>query len=152
MGVHSHSITAAVDPEVVWQRWTDVENWTADDPDVAKAQLNGPLVKGAIGWIQPKGGLKTQFKLVEVDRSSRRFVLQTKLPLAVLRFSHELDRPEQREDAQEALAEADPDAWALTHTLTITGPLARLWDRIVGRSFAKGLPTVLGNIARAAAV
>ena len=46
----------------------------------------------------------------------------------------------------------DPDAWVLTHTLTITGPFARLWDRIVGRSFLKGLPTVLTNIVRAAAV
>ena len=152
MGVHSRSITAAVDPKVVWQRWANVENWPADDPDLAKARLNGPLVKGAIGWLQPKGGLKTQFKLVEVDRQKNRFSLETKLPLAVLTFEHSLHRPEHRADEHEALAELDPGAWVLTHSLTITGPLARLWDRIVGRSFTKGLPTVLANIVRAAAL
>lgn len=152
MGVHSRSITAAVDPKEVWRRWTDVENWPAGDPRVIKARLNGPLTKGAIGWIQPKYGLKTPFKLVEVDRQKMRFTLETKLPLAVLDLAHSLDRPEHRENEHEPLAVLDPDAWVLTHTLTITGPLARLWDRILGRSFAKGLPTVLDTIVRAAAV
>ena len=152
MGVHSHSVTAAVDPAVVWERWTEVENWPVDDPDIVKAKLNGPLAKGALGMIQPRGGFRTPFTIVEVDRRKLRFTLETKLPLAVMRFEHALDRPADDPHEHEPLAEMDPDAWVLTHTLTITGPFAKLWDRIVGRSFLKGLPTVLTNIVRAAAV
>ncbi|MDO5535127.1 MAG: hypothetical protein Q4F65_10805 [Propionibacteriaceae bacterium] len=152
MGVHSHSITAAVDPSVVWARWTDVENWPLDDPDISKAQLNGPVAKGAIGFIVPRGGFRTPFKLVEVDRQNLRFSLETKLPLAVSLFEHTLTRPVDDPDLHESDAELDPDAWVLTHTLTISGPLSRLWDRIVGRSFTRGLPTVLNNIVTAAHV
>ena len=39
MGVHSHSVTAAVDPAVVWERWTEVENWPVDDPDIVKVSI-----------------------------------------------------------------------------------------------------------------
>ena len=152
MGVHSRSVTAAVDPAAVWERWTDVEHWPVDDPDLIKARLNGPLAKGATGWIQPRGGFKTPFKLVEVDRGAMRFVLETRLPLAQLTFEHTLERPADDPDLHEPLAEVEPDARVLTHTATITGPFAKLWDRIVGRSFLKGLPTVLTNIVRAAAV
>lgn len=148
MGVHSHSVTAAVDPRVVWDRWTDVEHWPVDDPDCEKAQLNGPLAKGALGWTKPRGGRRVSFRIAEVDRRALRFALESKLPLGVLLFDHTLERPEVTDPA----GEDDPDVWVLTHTVTITGPLAKVWDRLIGRRIAQGLPVVMGNIVRAAAV
>lgn len=153
MGLHSHSVTAAVDPRIVWDRWTDVEHWPADDPDCEKAQLNGPLAKGALGWTKPRGGRRVTFRIAEVDRRAWRFALESKLPLGVLVFGHTLQRPETSEEGVDESADAvDSDVWVMTHTVTITGPLAKVWDRLIGRRIAQGLPVVMDNIVKAAAV
>lgn len=157
MGVHAHSVTAAVDPKIVWERWTDTDNWPLDDPACEKAQLNGPLAKGALGWTKPRGSRrKVSFRIVEVDRQKMRFTVESRLPLGTLTFEHLLDRPEV-EPMPDGLvgedpAELDPDLRVLTHRVTIKGPLAKLWDRIVGRPIADGLPTVLDNIVAASAL
>lgn len=143
MGVHSHSVTAELDPSVVWARWTDVEGWPTDDPGVTRARLNGPLARGAVGMVERAGGPKLSFRIVEVDRQRLRFVNESRPLLVTIRSERTLTRPE---DA------ADPNAWVLTHRVTITGPLAKVWDRLVGRPIAEQLPTVLDNIAAAAAV
>ena len=157
MGVHAHSVTAAVDPTIVWQRWTDTDTWPLDDPACEKDQLNGPLAKGALGWTKPRRSRrKVSFRLVEVDRQKMRFALEARLPLGTLTFDHCLDRPqpEPTPDGQvgEDLAELDPDLRVLTHRVIIKGPLAKLWDRLVGRPIAAGLPTVLNNVVDAAAL
>ena len=97
-----------------------------------------------------KGGRST-YRIVEVDRSALRFVTETKLPLATVTYERELARPEVVSDA-EGSADVDPDARVLTHRITIKGPLAKVWDRIIGRPMAAELPKVLDNIIAAASV
>lgn len=143
MGVHAHSVTGKLDPAIVWERWTDPGHWSNDDPRIARAALNGPVAKGAGGIVRPKKGLPWAFHIAEEDRQQMRFTIESKLPLAVLALEYELTRPDES---------ADPDIRELTHRVTITGPLARLWDRLFGRTIARGLPTVLDNIVAAASV
>lgn len=152
MAVHAHSMTAAVDPKIVWERWTDVEHWPADNPSYEKARLNGPLAKGALGWVKSKKRRKWSFRIVEVDRQAMRFVIDTRRPLATVTVRHELGRPEVavQPDVTGSPVEVDEDARVLTHTVTVTGPLAALWDRATGRGLAAAQPAVLANIVAAA--
>lgn len=140
MGVHEHTVRASVDPKVVWERWTNTDLWPSDDPAVAKAKLNGPVAKGALGMVR-WNGRKATFRIVEVDRQKMRFGIEAKALLATLRVDHLLDQVEGEGELRE-----------FTHRLTITGPLARLWDRLVGRRIADGMPTVMGNIVGVASL
>lgn len=153
MGVHSHTVEAEVDPSIVWERWTNVDLWPADDPSLEKAQLNGPRAKGALGWVKPKGGRQITFRIAEIDRKKLRFRTESKLLLATMCLEHAMDRPMDDEpDALQPRLPADPNAWVITHRVVIRGPFAALWDRLVGRAIADGLPTVVGNIVAASAV
>lgn len=132
------SLTAHVDPAVVWERWTDLGLWSTDDPAVAKARLNGPLAQGAIGWVRLRPVGKAQVRIAHIDAQARVLDLETPLPQAVLHYGHTLEP-------------ADDGAWTLTHTVRFTGPLARVWDALVGRSLGERQPAVLAAIAAAAA-
>lgn len=144
MRTRSHSVTAEVDPSVVWEHWTNVEHWVADTPGVRVAKLNGPLAKGAIGWFQPERGPKASFRIVEVDRAKRRFVWESNLFGAKLQYVRSMERPSDKG--------ADPNAWTLTHRIEIRGMLARMWDRLYGRHMAEQWPAVMARIVEAAAV
>lgn len=151
MGVHAHSVTAAVDPAVVWERWTDPEHWASDNPWIVRARLNGPVAKGATGLVRLSSRGRWPFKITEADRAKMRFTTESKLPLAVMELEYTLERPELDADADPSL-DVDPDARLLTHRVVLRGPLAKLWDRLLGKRIAELLPIVVGNIASAAGV
>ena len=152
MGVHAQSVTATVDPSIVWERWTEPEYWPQDDPSILRAKRNGPLAKGAVGVLRWKKGGRSTYRIVEVDRSALRFVTEIKLPLATATCARELTRPEVEGSDAEGAVDVDPDARVLTHRITIKGPLAKVWDRFIGRPMAAELPKVLDNIIAAASV
>ena len=132
------SLTAHVDPAAVWARWTDFDLWPVDDPALAKARLNGPLAQGSIGWVRLRPIGKVQVRIVRVDPQTHVLDVQSPLPQAIVHY----DR---------ALTPAHDGAWTLTHTVRVTGPLARVWDVLVGRPLADRQPAVLARIAEAAA-
>lgn len=157
MSKRSHSVTAAVDHRVVWEHWTNTDHWPADNPLVAKAQINGPLAKGAVGIVYPEGGRRQGFRIVEADQQNHRFTIRFRLLLAFLTVEFRLDRPEPSDadapDADAPDAEApSPHTWVLTHALLFKGPAARLWDRLRGGAIAESFPGAMAAIVDAAAV
>ena len=154
MSERSHSVTAAVDHRVVWEHWTNTDHWPADNPLVAKAQINGPLAKGAVGIVYPVGGRRQGFRIIEADQQNHRFTIRFALLLAYLTVEFSLERPEPADaDAEASDAEtASPHDWVLTHKLIIKGPAAPLWDRLRGRAIAESFPGALAAIVDAAAV
>lgn len=157
MGVFTHSVTAAVDPTVVWEHWTDVEHWVVDDPAITRARLNGPVAKGATGVVR-RNGRRVSFRLALVDRQKLRFALESRFPMMVLRLDYALERPEEGVDGAEvevggeADREVDPALRVLSHTVTTRGPLAKVWDRLLIKKFAADQPAVMANIVAAATV
>lgn len=128
---------ADLDPLVVWERWTDPDVWPDDDPTLASARLHGPLAVGCLGWIRPKKGVRQPMRITLVDLQGKRFAFESTFVGAVMLFEHELDA-------------TDDGQWALTHRITFTGPLARVWDRYVGRAIGDNFPVVIGNLITAA--
>lgn len=136
--MREYSQEASVDPNVVWERWTNTEWWPVDHPQVLRAKFNGPIAVGSVGSFRPKRGARLTMKTVRVDMLGRRFDIASTFLGATMTLEHQLD----------AAAEGRS---VVTHRVRFTGPLAKVWDATVGRRIADAFPVVVGNIVAAAA-
>ncbi|MBU6152980.1 MAG: SRPBCC family protein [Bdellovibrionales bacterium] len=122
-------------PEQVWKLWTDVQAWSQWDHEVEVSSLEGAFVVGAQGVLKPRGGPMTRFTLTRVEPPVA-FSNRSSLPLATLDFVHTL----RTEDGETVIE----------HQVTMRGPLTFLFSRLLGKNIARGLPTVVKNLARTA--
>ena len=157
MIVHTYALTAPVSPSAVWRHWVDVDQWTDHFPGLASARLNGPVAIGAVGLIKPDRGPRWSFRISAVDRVKKRFAIERKVLFGVVRLEFALERPEEAEEAEDAAAfdpplPASPDAWSMVYTVTITGPLAVVYDRFAGRPIAKQSPDLSTSVAAASPI
>ncbi len=119
-------------PGTVFRIWSDVEHWPLWDVEITWAKLNGPHAVGTTGALKPVNGPRTNFTVIEVIQNQS-FTDVSHLPGAKLQFIHQL--------AQTG------DMTQVTHTVSISGPLAWLWEKILGHNLRRGLqPAVQGLI------
>ena len=119
--------STAVAPDVVWSRaYADATAWPRWNPELAAAELRGPLALGAPAHVRFKTGLCLTFRVTEFE-DGRLFTDEARLPLARIGHRH--------------ILEPIPGGGTLmTNTIYLTGPLAPLWARLVGRRAASALP------------
>ena len=127
--------TSEASPEAIWGLWADVDNWKEWDPGLEDSSIGGPFAEGASYKLKPKGGPKVTSVLKDV-RPGEGFSDRTRLPLANLDFSHEVERA--------------GGGTRVTHRVEISGPLSFLYARLMGRGFEEGLPETVRNLARLA--
>ena len=151
MIVHSHALTAPVDPATVWQHWVDVDQWPDYFPGLKTAKLNGPVAVGAVGLVKPNRGGRWSFRIAQVDRTKKRFAIERKLLLTTLRFSFALDRPEDIEgaDTDEPPLPATPDVWTATYRVELKGALAAVYERTAARPIVRQLERLASGVAEA---
>lgn len=131
-----HSERTTAEPDAVWRLWSDVDSWPTWDSNLQNARLDGPFAAGATGTLKPTGARTAAFTIGDA-LPGRAFVIDMRPPLACLRFEHELT--------------PDIDAnMGITHRVTLTGPLAPLCARIIGRGIANHLPEAVRTLARLA--
>jgi len=118
----------------VFAFYADVGDWKAWDPDVQSSTIEGPFVSGSLGTLQPTKGPKAKIVFKEVVPNSS-FTVETKLPLCVMRFEHEL-------------SEVDGQTLAV-HRVIFEGVLSPVFGRLIGRQIKKGLPHTLEGLKRA---
>ena len=118
----------------VFATYADVENWKTWDPDVKSSTIEGPFISGSLGALQPTKGPKAKIVFKEVVTNSS-FTVESKLPLCVMRFEHEL-------------SEMNGQTQAL-HRVIFEGVLSPLFGRLIGRQIKKGLPHTLEGLKRA---
>ena len=131
---HHSELTTATAAQL-WERWTNVECWQIDDPGVAWAQIDGPLMVGATGVVKDHGAppQKIEFSRVEHERAMD-FVIR--LPLATLSITHDM--------------EPVGECMRTTHGVVFDGPLHRVYAALLGGKLARGLPTVVRNVTAGA--
>jgi hypothetical protein len=122
--------------DALWRAWTDVRGWPRWDKELEYTQLDGPFVPGVRFTLKPKAGPTVRMRLESLD-PGQRFTDVALLPLARLYDAHEI--------------EETPEGLRLTNTLTLEGPLAWLWRRLIAEDIASGLPAQLDALARHAA-
>jgi hypothetical protein len=116
--------------------WSDVSGWAVWDDDIQWATIDGPFVAGSHGKLKPKGFPAAGFELVSVN-PGHSYTVEQRLPLATLRFHHELAEPR-----------ASPTRF--THGVTIAGPVGPLFAAAFGRRMKKNFPVIMRHLAEEA--
>jgi len=128
-------IVIAAPPENVFALYENVTAWSSWDPDVKTSSIEGSFSSGASGSLQPSSGPKARIKFTEV-MPNRSFTVESKLPLCVIRFEHELTPL--------------PSGTNAKHRVTFQGLLSPFFGRVIGSQIRKGLPNTLQGLKRAA--
>ena len=108
----------------VWKVWSNVDEWHTWQKDTDYAKLDGPFQAGSTFTLKPKGGPKVRIEIVEAHENQG-FVDLTRFPLARMYGSHQF---------VEKNGELE-----MTTTMSVEGPLAFLWRKIVAEDVANGL-------------
>lgn len=129
-------ITSPAQPSAFFARWADMATWPEWNTDTEWVRLDGPFTTGATGVLKPKGGPKVPF-VVAALVPDREFTDVSKLLGARLTFRHLVERtPEGRT--------------AVSVEVTLTGPLAPLWNAVLGKGIRTSLQRDLDLLAATA--
>ncbi|MCL2346495.1 MAG: SRPBCC family protein [Desulfobulbus sp.] len=128
------SIEVQASPQTVFALYADVSAWASWDPDVSSSSIAGAFASGSTGKLKPSNGPEAKITLTEVV-ANQSFTVESRLPLCVMRFEHELS----------------PTASGTTvvHRVSFAGFLSPLFSRIIGSSIRKGLPQTMAGLKRA---
>jgi hypothetical protein len=121
---YSQNVTD-LDAASLWRAWSDVNRWTEWQDDIESARLAGPFVAGGSFMLRPKGGPNVKVTLLAVEPGIR-FTDLTKFPLAEMVGDHELI--------------VHGKTVEVRTTISVRGPLAFLWIRLVASGVVDGLP------------
>lgn len=135
MWTFEHSEITSAAPAQLWARYVDPSTWPEWDHDVAAVTVQGPVAVGTRGRLKPVKGPAVSFTFTEVSPEVD-FTDVSPLPMARLTLAHHI----------EPMATGS----RFTHRVTIDGPLALLFARIIGKPIAAGLPAAMRALARLA--
>lgn len=122
--------------EKVYSLYSDVESWSAWDPDVKRSSIEGAFVTGAKGTLTPTKGPKAKITFVQIV-PNQSFTVESKLPLSTMCFEHEITA-------------SDLNIVSVVHRVKFTGFLAPVFGRLIGSQIKKGLPNTLLGLKKAA--
>ena len=136
MWTYEHTLDTDAAPEAIWLLWADVSSWSSWDDDIEWAHLDGPFAIGSRGRLKPRGIPAAAFTLVSVIPGVS-YTVEQRLPLARLRFHHEL-------------RQADPGQARFTHGVTIDGLLGPLYASLFGRRMKANFAMIMRHLAEKA--
>ncbi len=136
MWTFEHTEQTTATPDQLWRRYADTATWPEWDSGTDRVVLDGPFAAGTKGHLKPVGGPKTKFELLETNEAVS-FTDVSFLPLAKMHFAHKITPGE--------------TTTAFTHRVTISGPLAPLFARVIGKKIAAELPGAMRKLAQLAA-
>lgn len=131
-----HAVTTTARRQAVWALLSDTAAWPEWNPEIASISLDGPLATGAQARLKRRKGPKVKVRFEDV-RPNERYTAVSRLPGARLRLDHEV---------------ADhSDGARICLRASISGPLARLWERLLGRQLRRDMRHDAHTLARVAA-
>jgi len=125
------SATSTAPASGFFARWLDHDSWGEWSPDTDWVKLDGPVALGVTGVIKPTGGPKTRFTISALD-ADREYTDTSYLPGARLVFQH--------------LVIADAGVTRLNVGVSMSGPLAWLWSRVMGGGFRESTQADLDRL------
>ena len=134
--IASARISSAAAPSAFFERWADMATWPQWNTDTEWVRLDGDFVQGATGTLKPKGGPKVRFVIQRLV-PGREFVDVSRLAGARLTFAHLV--------TERADGGSDVEV-----TVTMSGPLRRVWLLVLGSGIRGSVQADLEGLARAA--
>ncbi len=125
----------AASAEEVFRLYADVSSWSTWDTEVKASSIDGVFASGVNGQLQPTKGPKAKITITEVF-SNYSFTVESKLPLCIMLFEHELSK---RSGGTNAL-----------HRISFEGLLSPLFGWLIGSQIRKGLPGTLQGLKQVA--
>jgi hypothetical protein len=119
INIGSAQASSVAEPAAFFARWGDMAGWSEWNADTEWVRLDGPFVVGATGQLKPKGGPKVRFVIERLD-PGREFVDVSLLFGARLTFDHQVRT-------------APGGGCVIDISITLTGPLSRLWSLILAQ-------------------
>ncbi|PPJ24393.1 hypothetical protein C5E45_26675 [Nocardia nova] len=129
----AHAISTAA-PADFFAVWSDMATWPEWNADTEWVRLDGPFVEGATGTLKPKGGPKVAFVIEKLN--GEEFVDVSRLFGARLIFAHHV---------VETAAGTE-----VSVTISMTGPLRRLWSALMGGGLADSVHRDLAALVETA--
>src|SRR4051794_38484207 len=129
-------ITSSAPPAAFFDRWADMATWPEWNLDTEWVRLDGEFAEGATGTLKPKGGPKVKFVVARLV-PGREFVDVSRLLGAKLTFDHQV-------------TPGSGGGCTVRVQVSITGPLAFAWRRILGGGLRASLQPDLERLASVA--
>ncbi len=123
MRQYSYTTTTDLSPELLFTAIAAIERWPQWDHELQWTRLSGEMRVGAPFTLKPKRGPKVAMEVVAMQPPTR-FSDLARLPLARMRTDHQFS-------SRDAVT-------TVTVTISMSGPLAFVWDRVVARKQAAG--------------
>lgn len=127
--------TTLAKPADIFNLWADIDHWADYDAGIEWAKLTDTFAEGGHYTIKPKGGPKVRATILAVE-TNRHFVDVSHLFGAKLTFEHVLTQQN--------------DQTMVSITMTLHGPLAWLWAKILGKNQQADLEKSTGNLIKKA--
>ena len=131
IAVAEAQVVSGAAPAAFFARWADVATWPEWSKDTEWVRLDGPFAEGATGTLKPKGGPKVAFRVTALTDTE--FTDVSKLAGATLTFRH--------------LVAVTGIGTEVRVVVTIDGPLAFLWNLLLGKGIRATLQDDLDNLA-----
>src|SRR3954453_18238473 len=128
------SATSTASSAAFFARWADMATWPEWNADTEWVRLDGPFVTGATGVLKPKGGPKVKFVVQSLTDSE--FIDVSSLVGAKLTFAHHVSQ--------------SPEGTRVDVAVSLTGPLAPVWNLIMGKGLKASLQRDLDALVAAA--
>lgn len=124
-----------ISPEKIWQIWTDVNNWHQWHDDLDYCSMKGPFEIGNYFMLKPKGIKAVKITLTDV-KPGHQFTDCTVFFGAKMFDTHSMEQT--------------AEGLKLTNTVFVTGPLKKLWVKLVAKNVADTAPNHIDALAQLA--
>jgi hypothetical protein len=118
-------------PSAIFALWADINHWAEHDQGIEWAKLVEDFAEGSAYTIKPKGGPKVNATILTIV-PDKKFVDVSHLFGAKLQFDHTVSK--------------DDRTTTVTVTMTLSGPLAWLWAKILGSNQQADLEQATKNL------
>lgn len=128
-------IFPGVEKQTIWNLLTDVNNWPSWHGDLDSCHMAGPFEVGNHFMLKPKGMKPVKIVLTEIV-PEHSFTDCTAFWGAKMYDTHRV--------------EETPDGVKLSNHLVVTGPLKRLWIKLVCQHVANSVPEEMEALVKLA--
>lgn len=131
----SHSETTTASPQAIWARWSNVSGWPEEDTKLEWSKLDGNFEVGTKIIMKPIGLPKSSVNITKVI-PNKAFATEGSIPLGKMIIEHNITTQKGKT--------------VFTHTITLTGPMRKVFAKLVAQKMADNLPQKMRNIAKLA--